>query len=197
MSIWETDKLVLFIAFVIPGFISIKVYELLFPTNTSDSTKQVIDAIAYSCINYAILLFPILAVEKSGISDSCPTWYGLFYTFVLLIFPVLLAFFWRWIRSRESFQKNVPHPTAKPWDYVFSRRQWFWIIATLKNGEKIAGKYASNSFTSSYPAKEQIYLEEAWVLNDDGGFERSRNNTAGIIIVSDEISTIELFQYIP
>jgi len=32
MNIFEIDKLIIFIAFVIPGFISIKVYNLLSPT---------------------------------------------------------------------------------------------------------------------------------------------------------------------
>jgi hypothetical protein len=32
MNIWEVDKLIIFIAFVIPGFISIKVYDLFVPT---------------------------------------------------------------------------------------------------------------------------------------------------------------------
>ena len=36
----------------------------------------------------------------------------------------------------------------------------------LKDGTLIAGKYAGNSFASSAPADEQLYLEETWILND-------------------------------
>jgi hypothetical protein len=63
MDIWTTDKFLLFFAFVIPGFISIKCYELLFPGPGRSSSEQVIDAIAYSAMNYAILAYPIIAVE--------------------------------------------------------------------------------------------------------------------------------------
>jgi hypothetical protein len=42
----------------------------------------------------------------------------------------------------------------------------------LKDGNKIAGTYGENSFTSSYPSEEQIFLEETWVLNKEGRFER-------------------------
>ena len=49
-----------------------------------------------------------------------------------------------------------------------------------------------NSFASSAPAEEQIYLEETWVLNEKGGFERKKNTTAGVIILASEISHIEL-----
>jgi hypothetical protein len=67
------------------------------------------------------------------------------------------------------------------------------MIVTLKDGSKIAGRYDTESFTSSAPAREQLYLEETWVLNDDGGFERPRAGTAGIMILSDEMVTIEFF----
>jgi hypothetical protein len=194
LSIWDLDKLLLFIAFVIPGFISIKVYELIVPSVTRDSSKQLIDAIAYSCINYALLIWPILEIEASSIRLDYPTAYKLFYLLVLFVFPVAWVALWRWMRGLEVIQRNLPHPTGKPWDYVFSQRQWYWIIVTLKDGEKVAGKYGRKSFSSSSPAPEQIYLEETWVINDDGGFERPRTSTAGTIILADQITTLELFQ---
>ena len=55
MEIFESSKLVLFIIFAIPGFISIKTYSLLCPNHEKDSTKLIIDAITYSCLNYALL----------------------------------------------------------------------------------------------------------------------------------------------
>jgi len=45
MNIWETDKLIVFLLFVIPGFISLKTYELLIPNEQKDSSKQLIDAL--------------------------------------------------------------------------------------------------------------------------------------------------------
>ncbi|HBZ5598803.1 TPA: hypothetical protein OOF66_002534 [Morganella morganii] len=62
----------------------------------------------------------------------------------------------------------------------------------MKDGSVIAGRYAEKSFASSAPAPEQIYLEETWILNEKGGFERAKKQTAGVIILSSEISHIEL-----
>ena len=45
----------------------------------------------------------------------------------------------------------------------------------------------------SNPAEEQIYLEESWIINDKGGFERKKNQTEGIILMSNEISYLEFF----
>lgn len=192
MDIWEIDKLAIFIAFVIPGFISIKAYQLVFPGTERATTDQLIDAVSYSSINYALLIFPIIAVESGELKESCGFLYYLFYIFVLFMAPIVWVLLWKYLRTSDFFQRNAPHPMAKPWDYVFAQRKPYWVKVTLKDGTVIAGRYADKSFASSAPAQEQIYLEETWILNSNGGFERAKNNSAGVIILSNEISHIEL-----
>ena len=196
MSIWDIDKLVLFIAFVIPGFIGLKAYELLNPGIHKESSKQIVDAVAYSCINYAILFWPIMAVEGSDLRGTLPHCYWAFYFFVLFCAPVFWAFIWLWLRKTPFMLNASAHPTQKPWDYVFSKREPYWAKVTLNDGTQIAGKYSENSFSSSSPAGEQIYLEETWLRNDKGGLERKKNQSAGVIIVS-EIAYIELMEFHP
>jgi hypothetical protein len=193
MDIWETNKLLLFIAFVIPGFVSLKIYGILFPPTPDKNDKLLIDAVAYSSINYALLSLPIYAVETYGIRKEYPLAYILFYCFVLFFAPICWAFLMRKLRTTEFFLRKMPHPIATPWDYVFGQRQSYWIIVTLKDGKQFAGRYDSASFASSFPAKEHIFLEESWVLNSDGGFERQRIDTAGILILSSDIITVEFF----
>ena len=69
-----------------------------------------------------------------------------------------------------------------------------WIIVHLKDGRKISGRYDTESFASSFPAEEQIYLQEVWILDDEGGFKEPVERTSGIIILKDEISLIEFFK---
>ncbi|NQY65229.1 MAG: hypothetical protein HRT38_16215 [Alteromonadaceae bacterium] len=195
MNIWEIDKLFLFIMFVIPGFVSLKAYELMFPSQIKDSSKQIIDAVTYSCINYAFLFFIILKVENSLLKVVHENFYLLFYFFVMFISPILIVFFWKWVRQTDFALKNAPHPTLKPWDFVFMQRKPYWVKVTLKDGNVVGGIYSGKSFVSSSPAKEQLYLEESWIINDKGGFERAKNNSAGIIIISDEILYVELRKY--
>lgn len=195
MAIWELDKLPLFIAFIIPGFISIKCYQLVFPGTEHPTTEQIVDAVAYSSINYAILIPLIIGVENSVLKANYPVLYYVFYMFVLFLAPIVWVFLWKYLRTRDFVQNNVPHPTAKPWDYVFSQRKPYWVKVTLKDGTVIGGRYAENSFASSTPAEAQIYLEETWVLNGNGGFERKKSRTAGVIILSTDISHIELRDY--
>lgn len=193
MDLWSIDKLVLFIAFVIPGFLLLKTNAVLGLEPAADSSKQVVDAVAYSCVNYALLFWPILLVESSNLRASNQGLYFAFYGFVVLVLPVLLAILWRYLRTTQLLQKILPHPISKPWDYVFRQRRRYWVIVTFKDGKQIAGTYDSRSFSSASPAPEQLYLEEAWVLNEDGGFERRRTNTAGMLVLGSEIRAVEFF----
>jgi Family of unknown function (DUF6338) len=193
MDIWDANKLVLFIAFVVPGFISLKTYAVLLPSAPKDSAQQVIDAVAYSSINFALLLWPIYKVETHALRVSHPSAYVGFYVFVLLFAPVLWALLLCKLRSTQFFQSTLPHPTGKPWDYVFGQRKRFWVVASLKDGTRIGGLFDEKSFASSAPNAEQLYLQETWELNADGGFERARTDSAGIMILTTEIVSIEFF----
>lgn len=190
MDIWQADKMFLFIAFVIPGFISIKCYQLFFPGVARNAADQVVDAIAYSCINYALFLWLIFAVEGSALRTVHPFLYGMFYVMVLLVGPVIWAVMWKWMRSWQVFQKNAPHPTAKPWDFVFQQRKPYWIIVHLKGGGTLGGLYGARSFASSAPAPEQIYLEEEWIV-ENGALARAVESSAGVLVSGSEIAHIE------
>ncbi|MGY0561186.1 DUF6338 family protein [Luteimonas sp. A277] len=192
MDIWEGNKLLLFIAFAVPGFISLKAYEILCPSSSRSSSDRIIDAVAYSCINYAILYLPIRWIEASGSLERCLFGYYIFYLFVFVLAPFLWAYLWKKIRESEFFQRRAPHPTEKPWDYVFSQRKHYWVKATLMDGTVIAGRYGEESFASSCPAEEQIYLEERWILSGEGEFVRKVERTAGTIILAKNISHLEL-----
>lgn len=195
MDIWDTNKLILFLAFVIPGFVSIKLYSLIYPSAPVDSDKRLIDAVAYSSINYALLFWPIYLVESSNLRQSNQNLYTAFYVVVLLIAPILWVVLLTWLRTMDWFQRWVPHPTERAWDYVFGKRNTNWIVVTLKDGSRVGGLYGSNSFASSSPVPQQIYLEKSWEVNDDGGLEREHVDTAGVLIVQADILKIQFYKY--
>lgn len=194
MDIWAADKLVLVLGFVIPGFLCLKTYQALGLKTQKDSSQQLIDALAFSCINYALLAWPIMVVEASALRSSSPSLYMAFYGFVILVAPVAWGMLWMWMRKTKLMQQMLPHPMDKPWDYFFSMRKSHWVIVTLTDGRQVGGKFSSKSFASAAPAPEQIYLEEAWEVNGGGGLERARIESAGLLIMGNKISTLEFFQ---
>ena len=93
------------------------------------------------------------------------------------------------IPTRTKPKQNTPYAT--PWDYVFDKKEPYWVIVNLKNGKRIGGMFSENSEASAYPHKGQIYLEKTCVLDDNGGFQSVDKNSKGVIILEGEISNIE------
>ncbi len=175
-----------------PGFISLKVYNLLCPGKLPDFSTQMFSSIMYSCLSYAIHL-PIYLISATLQDFSIITWkHVLFITSLILIFPAVIPVAWLFIRKIEWVNNFLPHPTNSPWDYVFSQRNFYWLIVTLKDGTILGGKYGAGSFSSSYPEEPQIFISEQWLV-DEEGFIRKVNDSSGIMILSKDIKTIEFF----
>ena len=175
-----------------PGFISLKVYNLLCPGKLPDFSTQMFSSIMYSCLSYAIHL-PIYLISATLQDFSIITWkHVLFITSLILIFPAVIPVAWLFIRKIEWVNNFLPHPTNSPWDYVFSQRNFYWLIVTLKDGTILGGKYGAGSFSSSYPEDPQIFISEQWLV-DQEGFIRKVNDSSGIMILSKDIKTIEFF----
>ncbi|WP_423841963.1 DUF6338 family protein [Aeromonas veronii] len=58
----------------------------------------------------------------------------------------------------------------------------------------MGGLYDSDSFASSSPAPEQIFLQNSYVINDDKCLEREKEGSAGILILSSEILYLEFYK---
>lgn len=197
MDILEKGKLLLFVLFIMPGFISMKIYSLFHSSADRDTSKLLIDAVSYSCINYAFLIVPIYAVETNNIYSTYPFLYYLFFFFVLIVLPVVLPILLLVIRNCQYIRKYLPHPTGRPWDYFFSKNQCCWVLVTLKSGKKYGGLYGYASFASGSPEPEQIYLEQHWALNEDGDFDHKYQDTLGVVILTSEIESVEFIKVTP
>jgi hypothetical protein len=193
MDIWQIDKLSLFLIFFIPGFISIKIYDLLIPSEKRDFSKSIFEVIGFSAINFAALSWFIILIHSGNFYRDHRLWYLLALLIVIFVIPILWPIVLLKVLSWSPIAKRVIHPILKPWDYIFGKRNAYWVIIHLQDGRKIGGKYDKNSFASSYPAEEQIYLEEVWELDEKSAFKKRIDRSNGIIILGKDISSIEFF----
>ncbi len=194
MEIWQINNLVLFLIFFIPGFISIKIYDLLIPSPRRDFSKSLFEVIGYSAFNFAALSWLIYLIHSTNFYLTHTKLYFFFLFVIMFVAPILWPFCFLKLLSYDFIANYVIHPTQKPWDYVFEKRQSFWIIIHLKDKRKIGGIFSTNSFASSAPSEEQIYLEEVWKLDEDDKFVEKIERTKGIIILAGEIQLVELFK---
>jgi hypothetical protein len=181
-----------FLIFFVPGFISMMIYDLCIPAERRDFSKSLFEAIAYSSLNFAALLWLIDVVRSDSL--KAVLWY--ISMFLLLIgmpaaWPLLLL----QIRRLPMVARRFPSPNARVWDDIFAKRKPYWVIVYLKDDRRIGGLYGGNSFTSHSPAPPEIYLEQAWHVDDKGFTGAMVKETSGVLILGSDIQAIEFFQY--
>jgi hypothetical protein len=194
MNIWDIDRLILFVIVFLPGFVSLKIYDLLVPSHRRDFSKSMFDVIAYSVINFALAL-PLIYLIHTVSSLYDHGWAAIIsLIIVVFIVPTGLPFLMVKIFSWPVVARRIIHPIPKPWDYFFGQKIRCWVIVHLKDGRRIGGRFDTNSFASSFPNKEQIYIEEVWKIDELGAFQEPINCSMGIIIAEENILGLEFFK---
>jgi hypothetical protein len=194
MNIWEIDKLQLFLMFLLPGFISIKIYDLIISGERRDFSKAIIEAIAYSSLNFVLLSWLIALINNGNFPNEHQVVYAILIILIMFGFPVIWPIIFLRITEWKPIASKIYYPIQKPWDWYFRKGEPCWVIVHLKDGRKIGGKFDENSFASSFPAEEQIYLEEIWKLDKKGVFLYPVERSKGTIIFSEEMLSVESFK---
>lgn len=189
----QINSLYLLLLFFFPGFISLKVYDLLVPNEKRNFSHDFLEAVSYSILNLSLLIFLLAPAFVFG-------WYENIWVFCVLAFLTLLVFPILWpillhslIARNRFFSKWLVSPVRRPWDWVFFQLESTWVIVHLHDGRKIGGIWGTRSYASSFPVKEQIYLEQIWQLDEKGKFIRPSKGSRGMILLGHNISSIEFF----
>ncbi len=193
MDIFSIDKLLLFIIFFVPGFVSIKVYDLFIANEPRDFSRSLFEAIAYSAINFALLGWLIWTIHVNEVYFRHPIVFAVLSIFILFVAPILWPILYLWLLKWKWLSNYIIGPVKRPWDWFFNQKLPVWVIVTLVDGRKIGGVYADKSYASSYPLPEQIYLEQIWTLDEKGRFVEVIKGSKGVIILNKDMSTIEFF----
>jgi len=181
------DNLQLFILFVTPGFISLKVWTLIHPSPRMILTERIMEAIIFSSLNYLVIIWLHSLLKDSN--------YGIWiYFLIALILSVIYPFLLKKILLSSILKNKVNSIMPKAWDYFFHKKEPCFVLIHLKDGKVIGGFYGDNSFASSYPEENDIYLEEIWKINERGAFADKIDRTNGLLVNKDAIEYIEFFK---
>ncbi len=191
-DILNLNKIQLILIFIIPGFISYKIWTLIIPSRQSLIKDIVIDIMCYSSINFALLIWLIDIT-----SDAALALKYLVYIIIFFLAPILWPILWSLILKSKFLRGKTIHPTPKAWDYYFSLGKPCFMLIHLNSGKLIGGLYYEESFASSYPENKDLYLKEVWKIDENGAFLEKVEDTAGLLISYDMIEYIELFDPYP
>lgn len=195
------NEVVVIILFIIPGFITDRVIALTIPRSKRESTELILTAITFSCINYAIFSWLIVLMTVYDFSSQHKNIFICCWVVILLVGPIIEGIVFNQLVNSNLYNwlfdllklKNI-RLIPKSWDYHFGKEEPYWILITLKDGLKLAGFFGSKSFASSFPAEEDLYIEELWRIDDEGKFKEPIQNSGGCLIQRKDICCIEFFK---
>jgi hypothetical protein len=109
---------------------------------------------------------------------------------VILGIAVGLLTRWKWLdRGLDKIGMGYIDRMPSAWDYVMHQRQPGWIRIHLKDGQGlVGGVFGDRSFGSLDPQRADVYLEQAWQLDDQGGFVQVLPGTRGLWVSHDAMA---------
>lgn len=205
-GILTPEALALFLYFVVPGIVLVKVYDLLVPSARRDASAAFLDALSYSFMLLAVGFWPYLLLVLAGGGLADWQYYGLLFALTVVqafVVPVVLAVLYYRSRTGGFLKDKVPDPTPTSWDWFFSgkgpeasldpatKKPVCYMRFTLKEGDSFGGYFGQYSFASSFPNPAQVYVEEAWKLREDGSFGELVDASVGAVVNLDECELVE------
>ena len=186
MTLLSPDQIPLFLLLMLPGFISRKIYDLQVPSAQEDAARYAMDALFYGTVNAGLWIVPL--------TWTPPRWFGPVLVVALVLSPIALSL--TTVRLLESRRLHgwTRHPLPMAWDFFFVRGVPCWVLFRLKNGKSIGGYFGPRSFASSFPNGRDIFVEQAWVVDEHGRFVRMVEGTAGALVSFDDCELLEFFE---
>jgi hypothetical protein len=88
------------------------------------------------------------------------------------------------------------HATRSAWEHWFSQRRPCLVRATLDDGRVVGGFFGDQSMAGYSRDGQDIFLEERWVLDDDGWFTgQPSDRTLGLYLPASAIVSLEVYDY--
>lgn len=85
-------------------------------------------------------------------------------------------------------------PTPTGWDKAFQNSSECFVRVLNQDSQWIAGYYGANSYATSYPENQQIFLERAHHITSNGVIEGEIEGSKGCLIDCGQIQLLELLE---
>lgn len=200
--------LVLIVAFVLPGFITVLIQERTF-RRAEDPTPfdRVLRALYYSVWSYALFsgLALIAGIDTPYVKELYESHKDdpaelVWRAALPLLIPVLIAYatkLWhgseaqRWTLRKLRINEYHTVPTA--WDHFFAQRRLAHVRITHTDGTRILGYYGEDSFAAYAKDGRDLYLEHVYAPTDKGWFGEKARNNCGIWVNTSEAVSVEFY----
>lgn len=194
----EVKDLFPILVFLLPGFVSVGVIEILCVRKPKDAFERVIEALIFTLLNLAGFLIirallervpnirfdhlEFLTAGNVGLMAFCALAIGVGFAAEINH---------EWLLGFLNNQIHLTRKTAKPstWNETWSHARKF-VVVHLDDGRRI---YGWPTFYSDSPEERALFLEDASWLDDDNNLI---NEAAPISVLLDKHSGIKLVEFL-
>ncbi len=203
-AIFNSGGLFFIVYLITPSVVALWVHDQFVPSEQRDWLGMLFWLVSYGAFNFLVyyLLSPLINSVIPPITAPNPLGKGFIdyrsILFAAFIIPAIVGFITGILPQATWFQKlfrgKLLHPTPTAWDFIFGERtKSYLIMFHLKSGAKIGGLYSTKSYVSSFPTSQEIYIEEVWQIDEQGGWIDPIEDSAGAFIKMEECTHFELF----
>lgn len=189
------------VLFLIPGLNCTWIIERLAGRSPLSGTERLFRAIAWSLLLY-LVASPWLLHLGRLVAKGRHVWpwepiIGL--SLIEFVAPVGLGLVVVWVRRANWFKSLMKLLTRldsreRSWDFAFSSRGPFFVRARLATGHRVGGVFGGNSFASAYPERQDVFLEEAWLLTEDGTPDQPIPGSRGLLLRQEDVDLLEFIE---
>lgn len=194
-------QVVAIILFLIPGLNCTWVIERLAGRTSLTGTERLLRGVSLSVLIYGLASPWLLRLGHRVVGERHVwPWEPILAGVAIVFFaPLVLGVAWAKIRQSDRLRSVVrrmtdidPAPTS--WDFAFSRGRSYFVRVKLRDGERVGGLFGPGSNASFYPEAQDLYLQEAWRLDGEGGFEAAVEGTKGLLIRRENTQIVEFLE---
>jgi hypothetical protein len=183
--------------FVVPGFLAIVAFDAVVTRISRDTPRIVLEAIAVS-LGFWLVTAPLhIWTLQRGYFETHVVFTAFLYSLGAILLPPAAGLaIANWIRRHPRLLSalGIRPPAPRAWDYYFGRGGHTFVIVTLTDGSRLCGLWSDQSFASSYPATEDLYLEALVQLDASGHIGEYVSYTQGAWVPGSAIKTLEFLR---
>jgi hypothetical protein len=95
-------------------------------------------------------------------------------------------------RSGKTFSSYDATPTA--WDFAADHMDQGFMRVYTNDGTWLGGRLQEDAYVSGFPEVREVFLKEAWELDEDGVFLQPVPGTAGVWIRCDDVQFVQFLE---
>jgi len=203
------SALILLVAFVLPGFITVLLQERTFKS-AEDLTPfdRLLRTLYYSvwCYSLLALVALVTGIDRASVEDLVNrydqdpaelVWRGVLIAVVPPLVVATTTRLWADSRFRDCLLArlgiNARHEQPTGWDFFFRQRPNVYVRVTMKDGSRVLGFYGADSFAAYAKDGRDLYLERVYAPDEGGWFGEENARSRGVWVRTDDAICVEFY----